>query len=245
VLAAAAIAGQVLLLCACAAERTPAPDVDATGPPHVDLEVVEDHARQFRDELQDRVAGSQQEQAASVYILGHLQQAGYVVLLEAVPVEDLVRSTNVVAQPPGGGDAEVVVVVSYDASGRAGEDGAVALFLELARALRVRAPAHAVQFVALGAEHASAGGGRLGSRRLAQELLDQGTDPFIVRIDTVTAEGRVVARGPGAARIADVAGADGESGEGDPVFTRAGIDHAVVSGPANELGRTLLDFLTS
>jgi hypothetical protein len=241
VLAAAAIAGQVLLMCACAAERTPAPDVDAIGPPHVDLEVVQDHARQFREELQDRVAGSQQEQAASVYILGHLQQAGYVVLLEAVPVEDLVRSTNVVAQPPGGGDAETIVVVSYAATERAGEDRAVALFLELARALRARVPEHAVEFVALGAEHAAAGGGRLGSRRLAQRLLDEDADPFIVRIDSVTREGRVVARGPGAARIAD---ASTESA-GDPVFTRAGFDHAVVSGPADEVGNNLLDFLTS
>lgn len=239
-LRAAAIAGQVLLLFACASERTPVPDVDPTGPARVDLEVVEDHARELREELQDRVAGSQQEQAASVYILGHLQQAGYVVLLDAVPVEDLVRSTNVIAQPPSGGDPEIVVVVSCDATGRAGEDRAVALFLELARALRARAPEHAVQFVALGAEHASTGGSRLGSRRLAQQLLDEEADPFIVRIDSVTREGRVVARGPGAARIADA-----ESAEGDPVFTRAGFDHAVVSGQADELGRTLLDFLTS
>ena len=241
----AAIAGQVLLLCACASEPAPAPDVAPSGPPRVDLEVVEDHAQQFHEELQDRVAGSQQEQAASVYILGHLQQAGYVVLLDAVPVEDLVRSTNVVARPPGDGDAEIVVVVSYDASGGAGEERAVGLFLELARALRVREPEHEVEFVALGAEHASAGGGRLGSRRLAQQLLDEGGDPFIVRIDSVTEEGRVMTRGPGAARIADVAGVEAAPGEGDSVFARAGFDHTVVSGPARALGRTLLDFLTS
>lgn len=241
-LRAAAIAGQVLLLCACGSDGTPAQDVDPIGPPRVDLEVVEDHAREFRDELRGRVAGSQQEQAASVYILGHLQQAGYVVLLDAVPVANLVRSTNVIARPPGGGDAGIVVIVPYDASGRAGEERAVALFLELARALRARAPEHAVQFVALGAEHAAAGGGRLGSRRLAQELLDEEADPFIVRIGSVTRMGRVVARGPGAARISD---AEVESAEGDPVFTRAGFDHAVVSGPADELGSTLLDFLSS
>jgi hypothetical protein len=246
VLRAAAIAGQ-LLLCACASERAPVPGVDPTGPGRVDLEVVEDHARQFRDELQDRVAGSQQEQAASVYILGHLQQAGYVVLLDAVPVEDLVRSTNVVAQPPGGGDPATVVVVSYDAPARAGEERAVGLFLELARALRARVSEHAVQFVALGAEHASVGGGRLGSRRLAQQLLDEDADPFIVRIESVSRVGPVVVGGQGTARIAAVLGAgpDADSAEGDPIFERASFDHAVVSGPADELGRSLLDFLTS
>jgi hypothetical protein len=207
---------------------------------------VERHAREFRNELAGRAAGSQQEQAASAYIVGHLQQAGYVVLLDAVPLQNLIRSTNVIAQPPSGADAGTVVVVSYDASGRAGDDEAIGLFLELARALRARSPRHDVEFAALGAEHARVEGGRLGSRRLARELLDSGADPFIVRIASATPSSPLVMRGPGADTVAGGAGRGAATAPGeDAVFAAAGFDHAVVSGSPDLLGRALLDFLAS
>jgi hypothetical protein len=160
-----------LLLCSCTDGGSARPSVEPTGPPTVRPEVAERHAREFRTDLSDREPGSQGEEAASVYLLGHLQQAGYTVLLDPVPVANLVRSTNVVALPPSGADPTVVVVVPYDDSG---DPGAIGSFLELARALRVAAPEHSVEFVALGAESA----GRRGSRRLIESL----DDPRVVEL---------------------------------------------------------------
>jgi hypothetical protein len=119
----------------------------------VQADVVDDHAAQFDDSLDDRLAGSQQEFAAATYILGHLQTAGYVPLLDPVPVQDLVRSTNVVAEPPSGERPQVVVTVAYDTRPESRPAGAaLGLWLELARSLYARDREHAVEFVALGAE---------------------------------------------------------------------------------------------
>jgi hypothetical protein len=163
-----------------------APGPRPEGPPHVRAEVVARHARQFDDELARRPAGSQQEEAAAVYILGHLQRAGYSVRLEAVPVADTVTSTDVIALPPDGGEPDAVVAVPYDTGeGAAANGDSLGLFLELARALAVAEREHAVELVALGAEHSAVGGSHLGSRRLVRLLVDAGHRPVVLTIDAV------------------------------------------------------------
>jgi hypothetical protein len=209
--------------------------------------VVREHAAQFAEDIPERRAGSQEELAAATYITGHLQQAGYIVLLDAVPVKNLVRSTNVVANPPSGNEPEVVVAVPYGSSPNApGIPAAVGEFLELARALRVRVPQHSVEFVALGAEFTDLAGGRLGSRRLAQRLLDGDVDPVVVVLDGVSEEGGLSIRGPAADDIAE--GAGGSAGDLSPdetIWGRAGFDFAFVGAKPGELGPLLLDYLES
>jgi hypothetical protein len=103
--------------------------------------------------------------------------------LDAVPVEDTVRSSNVVALPPDGEPPEVVVAIGYDTTDEVrGFGRGVGIFLELARALRVAEPEHSVEFVALGAEHTDVNGGQLGSRRLIRILKDAEVDPEVVQI---------------------------------------------------------------
>ena len=165
-------AALIVVLAACGGDASRPSEVDPSGPPSVRRDVVQDHAAQFDNELSERLAGSQQEQAASQYVLGHLQQAGYFVQLDAVPVGDLVESTNLVALPPSGEDPETIVTVAYDSPGESTASGAaVGTFLELARALYAAAPDHRVEFVALGAETSAE---HLGSRRLAQQLREAG-----------------------------------------------------------------------
>lgn len=154
------------------------------------------HASQFEDDLPHRPAGSQQEFAAATYITGHLQQAGYLVELDAVPVEDAVRSSNVIALPPSGEEPEIVVVVAYDTGAQNLDAGtSIGTFLEAARALRVVVPNHSVQFVALGAENTRLDGGSLGSRRLIRILQEDGVEPQIVRIGETEFEDPFVAAG--------------------------------------------------
>ena len=174
-----------LLLCltACASpSSSPAGGPSPTGPAEVRFDLVETHAAQFDEEVPQRRAGSQEEAAAGSYILGHLQLAGFAPYLDAVPVKDQVRSTNVVALPPTGAAPEVVVSVAYD-TGTEDQPGGrgIGLFLELARALNVAAPGHRVAFVAVGAESIE----HRGSRRLAQYLLDEGWEPSVYSIGPV------------------------------------------------------------
>jgi hypothetical protein len=242
----------------------PAPSggVTAGGPPVVRARVVDRHARQFAEQVPRRPAGSQQEQIAATYILGHLQQAGYSARLDAVPVANLVRSTNVIAVPPEGRDPEILVAVSYDTPReRSGGEVSIGLFLEISRALAVSAPEHQIEFVALGAEHAEAGGRNLGARRMAKLLLDEKQDPLVVVLGEVTQGGhRIAAEGAGAeairslGRASKTVGEDGADQKGslpEPdelrtggVFEAAGLDALVVAGDERALSRTLLDFLT-
>jgi hypothetical protein len=240
---------------ACSSDGAARPQSGPTGPPEVRLEVVRRHAEQFTDDVPQRRAGSQEELAAATYITGHLQQAGYVVLLDAVPVKDLVRSTNVVARPPSGADPKVVVAVPYGSSPASPDiPSSLGMFLELARALRVQFPEHSVEFVALGAEFTDLSGGRLGSRRLAQQLLDEEHDPIIVLLDEVSPEAsEFSARGRAGAEIMAIADQRGidvppsplKTMPDDAVWKRAGFDLAAVRGSTSDVGPVLLDYLAS
>jgi hypothetical protein len=242
----------LVLLGACTGGGDAGPRSGPTGPPDVGLDVVREHAEQFDDDIPDRRAGSQEELAAATYITGHLQQAGYVVLLDAVPVRDLVRSTNVVARPPSGTDPEVVVAVRYDTSPSLPDGSeAIGVFLEVARALRVREREHSVGFVALGAESTDVGGGRLGSRRLAQELVDEGAEPTIVELQHVGPDADFTARGSVADDLIDVASRVGidkptplKTLPDELIWQDAGFDYAFVGGTAEDIARVLLDYLS-
>jgi hypothetical protein len=237
----------IVVCAACTSADGARPNAEPQGPPAVQLDVVDRHAREFTTDLRDRAAGTQGEQAASAYLLGHLQRAGYVVLLDYVPVGDLVRSTNVIARPPSGGDPELVVTVPYDSPSNARTLG---LWLELARALRAAVPDHAVEFAALGAEQED----ERGSRRLTQELLDEGVDPVVVTFDAGADPMCVEASGALPENIVDALEDAGLGRRGcgrvstdgvEGVFARAGFDHVVVTGPPEDVGPALLEFLVS
>jgi hypothetical protein len=235
----------------CSAQPTsdPAPPQSSAGPPRVRAEVVARHARQFNEDDPDRPAGSQGEQIAAAYLLAHLQSAGYRAFLDAVPVSNLVRSTNVVAAPPSGQRPLVAVVVPYDTppgGNRVSGGGAadLGLFLELARALSRARPEHRVSFVALGAERAEVTGGRLGSRRLVVYLRERSLEPLVVVLDDIDLDARSVrATGAGASEV--VAGAARGPAEGPvaEVFEAADLDVLTLSGGAREAGGALLDYL--
>lgn len=230
----------------CASDAPTRPDVAPTGPPSVRPDVVARHARQFDTELPERVAGSQQEQIAGTYLLGHLQLAGYAARLDAVPVANTVSSTNVIAVPPSGAPPSAVVAVPYDTTPGAPDNAlSLGLFLELARALNVASPGHGVEFVALGAERSAAGPGNLGARRLAQLLREQHADPYVVLLSTVTPAGPVAARGDGAEAL-DAGGSQGldpELLETAEVFRDAGFRAVVAGGGTAAVARVLLRLL--
>lgn len=184
----------VLLLtgaCFGGTSNTPDPAFTPEGPPSVQREVIARHAEQFETDLDSRPAGSQEEFAAATYVTAHLQQAGYVVRLEDVPVADTVRSSDVIGLPPSGEDPAVVVTVSLDTPiGEPDGDGSdIGALLEIARALRVAEAAHDVEFVALGAQAED----MLGARRLARLLLDADVDPQIVHLASTDDEADLVA----------------------------------------------------
>lgn len=244
--------------CTGAEEPNASTDTDAEGPAEVQLEVVEEHARQFDEELPERRAGSQEEFAAATYITGHLQQAGYEVRLASVPFKDLVRSTNVVALPPGDGPPKAVVTVLYDTTPDTPPHGRdIGLFLEVARAMRVIEPDHDFQFVALGAEVTAENGGNLGSRRLASELSDLEDRPPVIGLLEVPGGG-FTAPGPGGDDLNRIA-LDLELPRARPlsepllpaylrateVFVSARIPHAIAAGGIEEIGRVVLAYLRS
>ncbi|HET7482465.1 MAG TPA: hypothetical protein VFK89_06330 [Actinomycetota bacterium] len=233
--------------------RVSGPQPTPFGAPRVDLEAVAQHAAQFKDAKNSRPAGSQEEFAAASYITAHLQKAGYFVQLDPVPVTDTVRSTNVIALPPSGGDPKVIVVCAYTRGTAVwlGDGGSIGLFLELARALRVAAPDHAVEFVGLGGEGAPVPGTYLGSRRLVQTLVDADEHPTVIELWDVDPEPSSVswfAKGPDAHRLVGLAPGGRVSSIGgrepsDP-FDEAGLGHDLVSGSARGAAAALLDLLT-
>ena len=250
--------GAFLFLTACTGEVQKFEAQDVEGPPEVQLDVVEQHAEQFETDVPERPAGSEEEQIAAAYILGTLQQNGYFARLDSVPVADLFRSTNVIAEPEGGAeDPDAIVVVPYGTGPGAPENSeAIGLFLELSRALNVAAPGHRVQFAALGAEYSDREGGSLGSRRLARFLLDEGRDPLVIQLVDVSsdAERSFKAYGAGSDEanqiMLDLAGAeDGVLTQElltiDPdVFKDAGLDRMLVVGEPETAGPVLLRFLS-
>ena len=239
----------VLMSCATAPERRAEPA--SSGPARVRSEVVRRHAEQFRTELPERPAGSQEEELAATYVLGHLQRAGYVVFLDPVPVADLVQSTNVMALPPSGEDPAAVVVVPYDTSADAPDHAvSLGLFLELARATFAAAPDHSIEFVALGAQHADVSGGRLGARRLARYVADRDQHPVVLSLQALGEQGGVSAAGPAAPDLEALARrlgvATAPPHEDDPVaevFTAAGFETTSVGGGADGAGQVLLHWL--
>ncbi|MBW3594653.1 MAG: hypothetical protein KY391_03665 [Actinobacteria bacterium] len=233
----------LLALVSCTANETPRPLASPSGPPSIEPETVEAHAEQFAEELPERQAGSQQEFAAATYITAHLQQAGYVVEFDAVPVANTVRSTNVVGLPPSTEDPEYVVVVAYD---RAGTPASIAAFLELARALRAAVPNHSVEFVAVGAEATDVEGGSLGTRRLIKLLEDRELDPHVIELRGLSRETQLIVVGgddigwslpagkaTGAKVLPDTAA----------LYEAAGFTYTFVGGSAPAATRALLDLL--
>ncbi|MGH2747045.1 MAG: hypothetical protein ACRDKB_03850 [Actinomycetota bacterium] len=242
------VAAIALATTACGSDVTRRPEATPSGPPTIQPEIVTRHAEQFDVDVPTRRAGSQEEQVAATYLLGHLGNAGYATLLDGVPVGNLVRSTNVIALPPGASEPQVVVVVSYDTGPDEDPSGlAIGVWLELARALRVANEDHGVSFAALGAEKAETEGGRLGSRRLVQYLRDQERKPFVIVLSTVSKTGGLVVDGDRAGEI-NGPGARTTIGFESPtreVFEAAGFEAAVVAGGADAVGDALLHYLTT
>jgi hypothetical protein len=233
--------------CAPRSVHTGAPPV--IGPPRVQPAAVQQRARWFDRNDPVRVAGSQDELVASSYLLAHLEQAGYLVNLDPVPVGNLLHSTNVIALAPSG-HAAIVVVCDYDTSSSFPSQGAaLGTFLEVARALRVRDPRHSVEFAALGAQHVSVNGGQVGARSLIQQLKSQTPRPQIVRIGEMKpGPARLSVSGPAAASLRSVARRAHIRvlSAGPPpqdVFTGAGFQETVVAG-GESAGPVLLAFLT-
>jgi hypothetical protein len=207
--------------------------------------VIAKHAEQFDVEVPDRVAGSQQEFVAASYITGHLQQAGYLVQLESVPVANTVRSSDVIALPPAGGKPTVVVTTSIDTKpGTPAGGGSIGAFLETARALRVAEPNHSVEFAALGA---NATGDLLGTRRLVALLQDASAHPHVVEIEVEEEGEGFWARGPAAPALAAIARDDRmeppPSSDGDDPVRVAGLAHTEVGGDPVIVARVLLEWL--
>jgi hypothetical protein len=247
-----ALAAAALVLGACGSGSSGAGPADPSGSPFVQDDVVARHASQFDGPLVDRPAGSQQEFAAATYILGHLQRAGYVPLLDPVPVEDTIRSTNVVAAPPRASAPSIVVVVAYDSPPGARPSGTtLGLWLELARALYARAAHNSVEFVALGAERTPVGEGQLGARRLIEFLREDDLSPLVVSLTSIEqSERTIAAAGEGSEEVEAIARRLGVGVDAPPsptreaaLFGRAGLSYLVVSGGAEEVGRVLLDYL--
>jgi hypothetical protein len=238
----------------CTSSGSGAKNTEPNGPPEIQGAVVAKHAGQFDDKLADRPAGSQQEFAATTYLLAHLQQAGYAPLLDPVPVENLVRSTNVVADPPRVQDPATIVAIPYDTTANAPSDGvSLGTWLELARALYAKNPDHSTGFVALGAEQTAVAGGRLGSRRLAEYLIDRGIHPLVISVGRLSTHGvEFTASGSGAASLLAVARKLGVGppsavpvNDPDVVFGTAGFEHVSVYGSVDGVGKVLLEALSS
>lgn len=233
----------------CTANETPRPAATASGPPAIEVDAVEAHAEQFGDELADRRAGSQEEFAAATYITAHLQQAGYVVEFDSIPIENTVRSTNVVALPPSTEDPAYLVAVAYDGTGEA---PAVGVFLELARALRASVPEHSVEFVALGADETDLPGRPLGSRRMIKLLIERELTPRILFLTDAAPPQDFKAYGADADALHRLAYRGDAvlteellTNPGSDAFETAGFDTTLVAGRSSRVGSVLLRFLAN
>jgi len=251
------VAGVLLCsLAACTGDVRKFEAQDVEGPPEVQVDVVEQHAEQFQTDVPERPAGSEEEQIAAAYILGTLQQNGYFARLDPVPVADLFRSTNVIAEPEGGAeDPDAIVVVPYGTGPDSPDNNeAIGLFLELSRALNVAAPGHKVQFAALGAEYSDREGGSLGSRRLAKFLVDEGQDPLVIQLIDVSSDASQPFKAYGDRAdeanqvMLDITGGNSLTDEMrtvDPdVFAKAGFERMLVVGDPETAGPVLLQFLS-
>lgn len=248
--AAASVVAAAVLMTACTprSDRTGPPP--RTGPPKIQTASVHQRARWFDGNDPLRPAGSQQELVAGSYLLARLEEAGYLVNLDPVPVGNLLHSTNVIALPPSG-NAAVVVIVDYDTSPSVPSDGAaLGTFLEIARALRAADAHHSVEFAALGAEHITVNGGQVGGRSLIELLKTQSPRPQIVRIGAVrNGPQSASAAGPAASAMRSAGGrvyvhVATSGSPPDDVFTRAGFAETVVRGDIS-VGRVVLAFLAA
>ncbi len=219
----------------------------------MDPAAVEQHADQFGQDVPVRRPGSQQELAAATYLLGHLERAGYAVRLDAVPVADLVRSTNVVTVPPEDDTPGVLVAVIYDTGPSGSDETDLGIFLELARASAVSGGGSPkARFAALGAEHSSESGGHLGSRRLAQVLLE-GKDEMALSILIAGGGDSLMLGGSYQKSAADLAEAGGWASSvfsGDPfaqetsdILGRVVDADLIVAGPPEVVGPFLLELI--
>lgn len=238
-----------LALSACAGDTTGSPGPAASGGPEVSVALVEKHAAEFDAEVPARYPGTDEEFAAASYVLGHLQLAGYGTFLDAVPVENLVRSTNVVAFPSSGDPVRLVVVDYGTAPGRTLDPTSVGLLLELARALQVAEPDHSVGFVALGAAAPTDAEISLGARRLAKFLEERELEPTIVQLE-VSADGEgFKAYGAFADEINCPTGDCGpitDEGALTPnslLWETAGLDLTIIRGSASDAAPALMEWL--
>ena len=233
-----AVAVFSLAVSSCSSEPEAPVVTEGSGPPTVRVDVVQGHEVQLDKELGPRPPGSQQEQIASQYVLGHLQRAGYLVRLDAVPVGNLVESSNLLAVPPSENDPKVIVVTGYATPPKQAEGGEeVGFLLELARAFNVASPDHDAEFGALGADIPPE---RRGARRLARLLLDEGVQAQIVEIGEIEDGAPVTIKGALAAAISENAATDDFV---ESLFTDAGFQWAIASGDPADLSRTLLGYL--
>lgn len=239
----------LLGLVSCTSSEAPRPSASPSGPPAIEGDALVSHSEQFADELPNRAAGSQQEFAAATYITAHLQQAGYVVEFDSIPIENTVRSTNVVALPPSTEDPTYLVAVAYDGTGGA---PAVGVFLELARALRAAVPDHSVEFAALGADETDLPGRPLGSRRMIKLLVDRELAPKVLFLANAAPPQEFKAYGDDAEALHRLAYKDGTAltqelmtDPGSDAFAAAGLDTTLVAGEPSRVGPVLLRFLAS
>ena len=220
------------------------------------VDVVEQHADQFDDRGTRTTGGIRGGAGRGGLHPGALQQNGYFARLDPVPVADLFRSTNVIAEPEGGEeDPDAIVVVPYGTGPESPDNSeAIGLLLELSRALNVAAPGHKVQFAAVGAEYSDEEGGSLGSRRLARFMLDEDQDPLVIQLVEISPEAELTFKAYGdradeANRVMlDMTGGDVLTDEArslDPdVFAAAGFQRMLVVGEPETVGPVLLQFLS-
>jgi hypothetical protein len=246
----ALLAGLSVVVLGCSASPSSEVARPAPGPPDPQPEVIERHRAQFAEELPQRPPGSNEEQVAASYILGFLQQAGYPGRLDGVPVADLVRSTNVIGTPPEGATPEYLVAVPYGTPPNQALDArSLGVFLEVARALSVRALEHPVEFVALGAEFAEQGKGTLGSIAMASLLREESFEPQVIYLSPVLSGDAFHAQGPLASEFEpDVAANEPPMHQvaraAADVYRNEEFDVTIVDGDAAEVADTLVAFLS-
>ncbi len=240
-----------LVLGACTSDTGGSPEPTASGGPDVSVALVETHAAEFDAEVPERYPGTDEEFVAASYVLGHLQLAGYGTFLDAVPVENLVRSTNVVAFPSSGDPSRLIVVDYGTAPGRRPDTTSIGLLLELARALQVAEPDHSVGFVALGAAAPTDDDVSLGARRLARFLQERELEPTIVQLEVSDGDHSFKAYGAFADAINCPSGECGPTTleaavtPNSVLWDKAGLDLTIIRGAAADAAPALLQWLTT